>query len=77
MKDEKSYTEIMKTRAAIKKAKVEKSMLDIYIQMILDEAMFKREKSILEEKINEAIDTNDKILFMELSKRYKDFVQHD
>ncbi|MCA1030948.1 IDEAL domain-containing protein [Bacillus timonensis] len=72
MKNEKSYSEIMKTRNMFKKKNEKKSMLDVYIQMILDEAIYLRKKEVLEEKINHAIDTRDKALFMKLSNEFKE-----
>lgn len=75
MKNEKSYTEIMKSRTIPKKNPKAVTMLDIYIQMILDEALILRRKSILEEKINHALDANDRVSFLELSKEYCDLVR--
>jgi len=71
MKNEKSYTEIMKARGNVKKKQEQNTMLDVYIQMIIDEALFIRKKSILEEKINAAIDAENQALFLELSVEYK------
>jgi uncharacterized protein YpiB (UPF0302 family) len=70
VKNEKSYTEIMKSRGNVKKKK-EATMLDVYIQMIIDEALFIRRKNVLNEKINNAIDTGNKELFLELATEYK------
>ncbi|MBD8067614.1 IDEAL domain-containing protein [Bacillus sp. PS06] len=70
MKNEKSYTEMMKARGRMKK-KDQVRILDIYIQMIIDEAVFKRKKDILEEKINDAIDSRNQPLFYELADEYK------
>lgn len=72
MKNKKSsYTEIMKSRNTMKNVPSEHPVLDMYIQMVLDEALFIREKSLLEERINDALDTKNKQLFMTLSKEYK------
>lgn len=74
MKNKKSsYTEIMKSRN-MKNVPSEQPVLDMYIQMILDEALFNRKKALLEERINDALDTKNKTVFMKLSKEYKDFV---
>jgi uncharacterized protein YpiB (UPF0302 family) len=43
----------------------------MYIQMVLDEALFNRKRDLLEERINDALDTKNKTLFMTLSKEYK------
>lgn len=50
-------------------------MLDLYIRMIFDEAILLNKKYALEEKINEAIDTENIPLFMELSVEYKNLIQ--
>jgi uncharacterized protein YpiB (UPF0302 family) len=71
MKNKKSsYTEIMKSRNT-KNVPSEQPVLDMYIQMILDEALFNRKKALLEERINDALDTKNKTVFMKLSKEYK------
>jgi uncharacterized protein YpiB (UPF0302 family) len=75
MKNEKSYTEIMKTRTISKKKNEQKTMLDVYIQMILDEALYNRKRDLLENQINKAIDTRDIPLFMELSKEYQELAK--
>ena len=72
MKNKKSsYTEIMKSRNTMSNVPSEHAVLDMYIQMVLDEALFIRKKSLLEERINDALDTKNKKLFMTLSKEYK------
>lgn len=71
MKEKKSYSEIMKARTSKSKSPTEDFMLDMYIRMIFDESVLQNKKRILEEKINEAIDTNNKPLFMELALEYK------
>lgn len=47
------------------------SVLDIYIQMVIDESLFKRKKELLEKKVNEAIDANNEGLFMKASAEYR------
>ncbi|WP_413467514.1 IDEAL domain-containing protein [Metabacillus niabensis] len=49
----------------------EQPVLDMYIQMILDEALFNRKKALLEERINDALDTKNKAEFMKLSDEYR------
>ncbi|MDQ0232234.1 IDEAL domain-containing protein [Metabacillus malikii] len=72
MKNKKSsYTEIMKSRNTMNHVPSEHPVLDMYIQMVLDEALFIRKKSLLEERINDALDTKNKQLFMKLSKEYR------
>ncbi|MFC0274577.1 IDEAL domain-containing protein [Metabacillus herbersteinensis] len=70
MKNKKSYTEIMKSRNTMNKEQSENPVLDMYIQMILDEALFNRQKALLEEKINDALDRSDRSLFQKLAKQY-------
>ncbi|MGM0874536.1 MAG: IDEAL domain-containing protein [Bacillota bacterium] len=72
MKNKKSsYTEIMKSRNTMKNVPSEHPVLDMYIQMVLDEALFIRKKVLLEERIDDALDTKNITLFMKLSKEYK------
>lgn len=71
MKNKKSsYTEIMKSRNTMKNVPSEHPVLDMYIQMVVDEALFKRKKALLEERINDALDTKNEKVFMTLSKEY-------
>lgn len=74
MKERKSYTEMMKSRSA--KASSQDFMLDVYTQMVLDEAVFNYKKLQLEEKINEALDQLDKERFLKLSEEYAQFVRN-
>lgn len=72
MKNKKSsYTEIMKSRNTMRNVPSEHPVLDMYIQMVIDEALFIRKKVLLEERIDDALDTKNKSLFMSLSKEYK------
>jgi uncharacterized protein YpiB (UPF0302 family) len=72
MKNKKSsYTEIMKSRNTMKNVPSEHPVLDMYIQMIIDEALFIRKKVLLEERIDDALDTKNRSLFISLSKEYK------
>ncbi|MEK3805751.1 MULTISPECIES: IDEAL domain-containing protein [Metabacillus] len=70
MKNRKTYTEIMKSRNTLKMEKKQETVLDIYIQMVLDEAVLTRKLSLLQEKIDESLDRNDKPLFFKLAKEY-------
>ncbi|MEH7235578.1 IDEAL domain-containing protein [Bacillus sp. JJ1562] len=71
MKKRKTYSEIMKSRDTKTFKTSKESVLDIYIQMIIDESLFKRKKELLETKVNEAIDTRNEGLFMEASAEYR------
>lgn len=66
----KSYSEHMKSFNKPKKAQDGFSILDMYIQMVFDEAMFTYQLRLLEEKINVALDSKDKPLFLEISSQY-------
>ncbi|KKB73445.1 hypothetical protein ACH95_14890 [Bacillus glycinifermentans] len=70
MKEKKSYAELMKSRNNQKVKELDVTITDIYIQMVLDESLFKRRLNLLYEKINEALDKGDKQSFLELSREY-------
>lgn len=71
MKKRKTYSEIMKSRDTKSIKAPRESVLDIYIQMIIDESLFKRKKELLETKVNEAIDSKNEGLFMKASEEYR------
>ncbi|HWO95426.1 MAG TPA: IDEAL domain-containing protein [Bacillus sp. (in: firmicutes)] len=71
MKHEKSYTEMMKSLAHSKKDENVKKILYIYIDMVIDEAIFLHQKGKLEKQINEALDTRDRQKFERLSSVYR------
>lgn len=73
MKERKSYTELMKARSS--KAS-ENYMLGVYVQMVLDEALFNYRKNKLEEKINDALDRLDKEMFLKLSEEYAQLLRY-
>ncbi|WP_078381513.1 IDEAL domain-containing protein [Sutcliffiella halmapala] len=74
MKNEKSYTELMKARKMNKKISVEAYMMNIYVQMIIDESLFHYHKKLLQEKIDNAIDSKNLSQFHSLSTKYKQFL---
>lgn len=74
MKNEKSYTELMKAKKMNKKVSVEAYMMNVYVQMIIDESLFHYHKNLLQEKIDSALDANDPSLFRLHSARYKKFL---
>lgn len=49
-------------------------MLETYIQMVIDEALFNHKKEMLEIKINESLDQKDVASFLTLSKAYKELM---
>lgn len=71
MKNKKSSTDIMNSRISNNKDKAENAVLDMYIQMVLDEAILLRRKTLLEDQINDALDRYDHEAFLRLSKEYK------
>jgi uncharacterized protein YpiB (UPF0302 family) len=73
MRNDKSFTEILKSRNILN-TNAETSMLDIYIQMVIDEALYIRKKGLLEKEINQALDTRNKEKFMKLSAIYNQFI---
>ncbi|MED3726635.1 IDEAL domain-containing protein [Priestia filamentosa] len=42
----------------------------MYIQMVIDDSLFKRKKEILETEINNALDTGDQQTFHKLAEKY-------
>ncbi|AAU22678.1 IDEAL domain-containing protein [Bacillus licheniformis] len=76
MKEKKSYAELMKSRNTQKVKELDVTITDIYIQMVLDESLFKRRLHTLSKKINEALDKGDKQSFLELSREYTALKKH-
>ncbi|GAA0130288.1 MULTISPECIES: IDEAL domain-containing protein [Bacillus] len=70
MKEKKSYTELMKSRNTEKANEFDVTMADIYIQMVLDESLYKRRLAMLTMQINKALDDKNKEAFLTLSKEY-------
>ncbi|KAF1680287.1 MULTISPECIES: IDEAL domain-containing protein [Bacillus] len=70
MKEKKTYTELMKSRNTQKTKEFEVTMTDVYIQMVLDESLYKRRLAILADQINKALDKKDKDAFITHSKEY-------
>ena len=68
MESKKSYTEMMKAAAMTRKKSAERSVMEIYIDMVLHESILMTQKSKLLIDIDAALDTKDKVLFMKLSK---------
>ncbi|WP_096155212.1 MULTISPECIES: IDEAL domain-containing protein [Bacillus] len=75
MKNEKSYTELMKLKKQqAKKSSPENYVMNVYVQMILDESLFLYRKNKLQSKIDSALDSNNRTLFLSLSKEYNHFL---
>lgn len=69
---EQSYTEFMKSGAMNRKKLKEAYVLNLYIDMVLSEALLKSEKEKLSKRIDKAIDEQDKKTFLQLSTKYKE-----
>lgn len=63
MNHEQSYTEMMKSTAMQKHLGKETFILELYVDMMLQEALLKNQKEKLLHKIDEALDQRDEELF--------------
>ncbi|MBO8178061.1 IDEAL domain-containing protein [Aeribacillus pallidus] len=70
MKNEKSYTELMKSCAMTWNKDKERTVLDIYIDTLLYEVQLNREKERLLNEIDTSLDRYDKASFMHYSSQY-------
>ncbi|MGG1216484.1 IDEAL domain-containing protein [Priestia endophytica] len=70
IKNENSYTEMMKSLAHSRRNRKDENLLQMYIQMVIDDSLFKRKKEILETEINNALDTGDQQTFYKLAEKY-------
>lgn len=68
MENKKSYTEMMKASAMTRKKAAERSVMEIYIDMVLHESILTTRKTKLLTDIDAALDKKNKPLFMKLSK---------
>lgn len=76
MNNEKSYSNLMKSCAMEqKKGKEEQTVLQIYIEIIMHEALLKAEKEKLAVAIDKALDEKDKETFTLLSKKYTELAK--
>ncbi|MGN1401455.1 MAG: IDEAL domain-containing protein [Bacillus sp. (in: firmicutes)] len=64
---EQSYTEMLKSSALQKHLGKETFILELYADMMLQEAILKTEKDTLLKKIDDALDQRDRKLFMDYS----------
>jgi uncharacterized protein YpiB (UPF0302 family) len=71
MKHENSYKENMKQSAMKKQKSSESFILEMYAQMVIDEALFKMKKANLLAAIDSALDNGNEMLFHSLSTEYK------
>ncbi|WP_433748753.1 IDEAL domain-containing protein [Falsibacillus pallidus] len=75
MKKDKSYSEMMKACAMAGNQLKKSFVADIYIEMLLLEIQLNKEKEILINAINEALDVKDEQMFMELTSRYNQLMK--
>ena len=66
MKNEKSYSELVKAHST-KKAKTATTIQELLIEMIIHESILIRKRKKLEQQIDDALDTKNKPLFLQLS----------
>ncbi|WP_017754299.1 IDEAL domain-containing protein [Calidifontibacillus oryziterrae] len=76
MKNRKSYTEHMKNKATELNNKEVSFVLDLYIQMVIDEALYNYKKNLLEKQINDALDSKDQEKFYEVAAKYNSLIRH-
>lgn len=75
MKNDNFYSEKMKRKTTMMKGQKMSYELDVYIQMVLDEALFNRKLNLIKEKINTALDNRDQTLFYKYSMEYKQLIE--
>lgn len=69
MKNEKSFTELMKSYAMNRTSGEKDFILNLYVEMVLSEAILLSEKEKLLNKIDHALDTRNQESFYALSKQ--------
>lgn len=67
----------MKSRNTQNTNEFDVTMTDVYIQMVLDESLYKRRLAMLTDQINKALDEKDKDAFLTLSKEYATLKQSE
>lgn len=72
MNHEHSYTEMMKSTGLQKQTGKETFMLELYIDMMLQEALLKNEKEKLLKRIDHALDQKNEELFNQYSNELKE-----
>lgn len=75
MNHEQSYTEMMKSSAMHKHLGKETFMSELYVTMILQEALLKNEKEKLLLKIDEALDQKNEELFYKYSTKLNEVIK--
>lgn len=74
MENKKSYTDQMKSRVAEFRKKEVGFVLDVYIQMIIDEALYNFKKNLLEKQIDVALDSRNRKEFYQLAEQYNKLI---
>lgn len=67
---ERAHSELMKSGAKKRNKDKSSNMLEIYIDMLLSEALLNYEKEKLTKRIDQAIDERDEKAFIVLSKQF-------
>ena len=75
MNHESSYTETTKNAAMHKQSGTETFMLELYVNMMLQEALLKSEKEKLLLKIDDALDQKNEEQFMKYSKQLQEVMK--
>jgi uncharacterized protein YpiB (UPF0302 family) len=71
MENRKSYADQKKSNGLDLSNNEGNYVLDVYIQMIIDEALFNYQKDFLQKKIDDALDSKDQLQFYLLTEQYK------
>lgn len=74
MKNEKSYSELVKAHAS-NKSKTTSTIQELIIEMIIHEAILINKRKKLEQQIDHALDTQNKSLFLQLSNEMKQLMK--
>ena len=75
MNHESSYTETTKNAAMKKQAGTETFMLELYVNMMLQEALLKNEKEKLLLEIDHSLDQRDRKSFLKYSKQLQEITK--
>lgn len=75
MENRKSYADQKKSNGLDLSSPESNYVLDVYIQMIIDEALFNYEKDLLQKQIDDALDSKDQIQFYLLTEQYKKLIE--
>jgi uncharacterized protein YpiB (UPF0302 family) len=68
----KSYTELTKACAMTRQTSKERSVLEIYVDMVIHESLLTTKRNEILEQINTSLDEQDKSKFMELTDELKE-----